>query len=345
MAIRLAFGNYRALVSAVVVVLAPTFVIGGAALGYWWANSATRLNPTGAARLAELTGLVVLVLGNLLAQAAGAQVATSVAVGRPADWRRSRQVAAARAGAAVTVSIEVGVLCSLGLVLFILPGVYLWISWLVVMPVVVLEGCSGREALSRSSYLVKGRWWSVFGGYLMVELFLVIWAIVASTAIGFVFHGSSASQTVVEQLASVFIELALSPIVVMFVVIAYLDLRLGKEGISPADVAREAEFVSGAAGEGATPTGLWWGGDTVGDTPSWQTPAHPSSGPAPGPSWPAATPYEAPDTRDRQGKPAGWPAPSPKPPAPGDAAPHRDASTPGDIGPPSDETPGTAEDS
>ena len=78
-AINLALANYRILVCATAVVLVPTFVVGGAALGYWREKSATGLNPTGGARTAELIGLAVFVFGGLLAQAAGVHAATNLA--------------------------------------------------------------------------------------------------------------------------------------------------------------------------------------------------------------------------------------------------------------------------
>ena len=113
--------------------------------------------------------------------------------------------------------ITVVVLSGLGLICFIVPGVYLWFSWLVVMPVVVLERRAGREALTRASYLVRGRWWSVFGGFVLVELFIVLWTIVATVIVSVVVHVSSTNEAVAEQLASAFVELALAPIIVSFV--------------------------------------------------------------------------------------------------------------------------------
>ena len=47
-AINLGLANYRILICATAVVLVPTFVVGGTALGYWREKSAASLNPTGA---------------------------------------------------------------------------------------------------------------------------------------------------------------------------------------------------------------------------------------------------------------------------------------------------------
>jgi hypothetical protein len=333
-AISLGVGNYRVLIGATAAVLVPTFVVGGAALAYWRARSGTSLNPVGSARAAEFVGVAVIVLGNLLAQAAGIHAATNLAAGRVADGRQSLRVALARAGPVAAVGVAVGVLSGLGLVLFIVPGVYLWFTWLVAMPAVVLERRTARDALSRSSYLVKGRWWPVFGGYLLVELFFILWAVVATAIAGAVFHVSSTSQAVAEQLASAFVELALAPVIIAFVALTYLDLRLRKEGFSPTGVGRGSDLVP--AGSEETPAGVRWSTSSAEGPPQRQdsasAPVQPSAGPWRSPE----TPREVSPAGERPERPPGWPAVSPKPPAPGQSVPSRQ----GDLAPQtSDERP------
>ncbi len=323
-AINLGLANYRILICATAVVLVPTFVVGGTALGYWREKSAASLNPTGGARTAELIGLAVFVFGGLFAQAAGVHAATNLAAGRTADWRRSVRVAFSRTGPVVAAGITVAVLSGLGLICFIIPGVYLWFSWLVVMPVVVLERRAGREALTRASYLVRGRWWSVFGGFVLVELFIVLWTVVATVIVAAVVHVSSTNEAVAEQLASAFVELALAPIIVSFVSVTYLDLRLRKEGFSPAIVASESDSVSdGGFVDGARPGG-WWGPGQNPGPPPWQRPVAPPPPPPGGSWWPVEAPREAPSGTPHPERPQGWPAVSPKPPPPGQQPGTRD---------------------
>ena len=303
-AINLALANYRVLICATAVVLVPTFVVGGTALGYWREKSATSLNSTGGARTAELIGLAVFVFGGLLAQAAGVHAATNLAAGRTADWHRSVSVAFSRTGPVVAAGITVAVLSGLGLICFIVPGVYLWFSWLVVMPVVVLERRAGREALTRASYLVRGRWWSVFGGFVLVELFIVLWTVVATVIVAVVVHVSSTNEAVAEQLASAFVELALAPIIVSFVSVTYLDLRLRKEGFSPANVASESDYVSDGGFVDAARPGGWWGPGQNPGLPPWQRPVAPPPPPPEGSWWPVEAPREAPSGYASPGKAA-----------------------------------------
>jgi len=322
-AISLGIGNYRVLIGATAVVLVPTFVVGGAALAYWRARSGMSLSPVGSARAAEFVGVAVFVLGNLLAQAAGIHAATNLAAGRAANGRQSLRVASAQAGPVLTVGVLVSALSGLGLLLFIVPGVYLWFTWLVAMPVAVLERRTSRDALSRSSYLVRGRWWPVFGGYLLVELFLILWAAIATTVAGAVFHVSQTSQAVAEQLASAFVELALAPVVVAFVAVTYLDLRLRKEGFSPSEFGRGSDLVPAGSGSEATQAGARWSTSSAEGPLPWQDSASPPVLPSAGPRWPPKTPREVSPAGELPERPPGWPAVSPKPPAPGQSAPSR----------------------
>jgi hypothetical protein len=51
----------------------------------------------------------------------------------------------------------------IGLVLLIVPGLVLLTWWVLVIPVIVLEGLRAGEAFTRSRELVRGHGWSVFG--------------------------------------------------------------------------------------------------------------------------------------------------------------------------------------
>jgi len=84
--------------------------------------------------------------------------------------------------------IIAGVLAGLGivagLVLFIVPGLYLLTIWAVVIPVIILEKRKVGEAFSRSRQLVRGNGWQVFG----VLLILLIATAIAGAIVGGVFN-------------------------------------------------------------------------------------------------------------------------------------------------------------
>ena len=71
----------------------------------------------------------------------------------------------------------------LGLILLIVPGLYLLTIWSMLIPVIVLEGRSAGEAFTRSREVVRGSGWSVFG--LIIITFLLV--AIASAIIRLVF--------------------------------------------------------------------------------------------------------------------------------------------------------------
>jgi hypothetical protein len=57
-----------------------------------------------------------------------------------------------------------------GLVLFIVPGVYLFVRWYFVPQVVVIDDARGFDALRESGNVVSGFWWRTFGLVVMINL-------------------------------------------------------------------------------------------------------------------------------------------------------------------------------
>lgn len=74
--------------------------------------------------------------------------------------------------------IVAGVLAALGigfgLLLLIVPGLFLLTRWILIVPVIVLEGRSAGESFGRSSEIVKGHGWNVFGLIIVTVIVLGI---------------------------------------------------------------------------------------------------------------------------------------------------------------------------
>ena len=66
----------------------------------------------------------------------------------------------------------------IGLVLLIVPGLFLLTIWAVIIPVIVLENKSAGESFSRSRELVRGHGWGVFGVIVLTILLLIGFQIV-----------------------------------------------------------------------------------------------------------------------------------------------------------------------
>lgn len=90
------------------------------------------------------------------------------------------------------VGLIKGVLIILGLICFIVPGVYLAVRWMFAEILVVDKGMKPMEALRASSAMTKGHWWKLFGFSAVAALLvllgliaLLVGAIVASIVVTF----------------------------------------------------------------------------------------------------------------------------------------------------------------
>jgi len=69
---------------------------------------------------------------------------------------------------------------SAGLFLLVVPGLLLLTRWILIVPAIILEGKGVLAAFGRSSELVKGSSWSVFGVVLLtVVLYVAGWIVVS----------------------------------------------------------------------------------------------------------------------------------------------------------------------
>ena len=80
--------------------------------------------------------------------------------------------------AIIVAGLLAGLGIALGLVLLIVPGLILLTWWIVIIPVIVLEGRSAGEAFSRSRELVRGHGWNVFGVIVLTILLVIAFQIV-----------------------------------------------------------------------------------------------------------------------------------------------------------------------
>ncbi len=59
---------------------------------------------------------------------------------------------------------------TIGLILLVLPGIYLAVRWIPIQFLILEENSGVFDAFTRSGELVKGRWWSTFGHALLIEI-------------------------------------------------------------------------------------------------------------------------------------------------------------------------------
>jgi hypothetical protein len=70
-------------------------------------------------------------------------------------------------------SILAGIAITIGLILVIVPGLWLITIWAVIIPVVVIERSGALKSFGRSRQLVRGHGWHVFGTLVLVFIILI----------------------------------------------------------------------------------------------------------------------------------------------------------------------------
>lgn len=112
---------------------------------------------------------------------------------------------------------------SLGLMLFVLPGVYLVIAFGFSLPGIILEDQAAFTSLKKSYLLVKGRWWLVFGRFAML-MFM-------STLLVLIFHNLFFSLGVgfgARFVLTALLKALITPFITAFYLILFYNLKLEK---------------------------------------------------------------------------------------------------------------------
>ena len=186
-----------------------------------------------AALLALAGGTVGAVLGSLveivaafLLQATLVKAVQDVRDGR-VDMSLGETVRAATPfiGSVALASILAGIAIVIGLILVIVPGLYLITIWAVIVPVIVIEGVGPLDSFGRSHQLVRGRGWHVFGTLVLVYVILLV----VNLVLGLIF--SALPRVLGTGLSSVISGTLIAPFLALVVTLVYY--RLAGESQAP----------------------------------------------------------------------------------------------------------------
>jgi hypothetical protein len=110
-----------------------------------------------------------------------------------------------------------------GLVLFIVPGVYLFVRWYFVPQVVVIDDARGFDALRESGNVVSGFWWRTFGLVVMINLAAALPALLITAP--FAGIASNTDDAIWALAGTICAESVTAPFVALFATLLYYDLR------------------------------------------------------------------------------------------------------------------------
>lgn len=172
--------------------------------------------------LAALVSLTVpFLLTGALAQAVSARY-----LGRPMTIAQAYQ--ALGSGTILTlvaVSFLSGILVLIGLILVVIPGIYLAVRFTVASQAAVLEREGVTDSLRRSWRLVEGKWWHVFGIVVVVSILVGVLERLAGSL------GSSIAGDVLGTgLSTAIVGILIQPIQAIALTLLFYDLRIRQEG-------------------------------------------------------------------------------------------------------------------
>jgi hypothetical protein len=137
-------------------------------------------------------------------------------------------------GSLIGATILVGLLTAVGMMLCIIPGIYIAVTLMLVAPVIVLEGATVNNSFARSRWLVQGEWWHCFGTIVLLSLIVGIVASAVSWPISMIaallLQDHPALGQALSQGVGAVAGLIVQPVQIIGLVLLYYDLRIRKEG-------------------------------------------------------------------------------------------------------------------
>lgn len=186
---------------------------------------------------AAITFLVVIVL-SVVAYSVMLAGVDRAARGSATSLRDALGVGIRRAPAVIRTGILVGLAVVVGLVLLVIPGIYLMVALYPVLLLPIAEQLGARQSFRRAMELVKGSWWRTAGVLSVVSLLIIalggIIGVVAGLAMApFIESANPQSATGSLILLQLIVAILMAPILplaycIMYAV--YTDLRLRRDG-------------------------------------------------------------------------------------------------------------------
>ena len=220
--------HWRTLMAIAAVVVVPLTLL-QYGIGHWVRSHGQQMDDqvvvstsfwavASASLLAALAGLL---LYQVLTGAITRTIATEV-TGQDLGVEQSYRFGFARLGPILVVSILVGLATLLGLIVFIIPGIYIAVRLAVSTQALIVEDKRGTEAMRRSWELVGGHWWHAAFTLLVAGLLTGVVNAVITAPFG-------ASAWLVQGIAAAVATTVTLPYGALVGVLLYLDLRARKE--------------------------------------------------------------------------------------------------------------------
>jgi hypothetical protein len=193
-------------------------------------------------QVSATTAIAALLLALLLAALSPiAQGAMTLAIGdayrgRATTLGEAYRGSLRRALALAGTFLLMGLGVVLGMILLVIPGIYLAIAWMLAIQIVMLEGIAGSSALSRSRALLRSHMWRALG--------ITVLAAIVGGVISMLLQLLVSGIPIVRSVASAIAQSVAMAFYTGVGVVLYFDLRCRKENF---DLEHLAQLVENAA--------------------------------------------------------------------------------------------------
>jgi uncharacterized protein UPF0259/glycerophosphoryl diester phosphodiesterase family protein len=171
-------------------------------------------------------------------QGAMAIAVSDICIGNQPSFVRSYETVSHIIGRYIGTIFVVVSICSMGVLLLLVPGIIAGVLLMFTMPVVILERKGVVAALKRSIQLGKGAYWRNFGVfYLLLFIYLFIVTII-SFILGIILALIGANPNLIRYSGSV-TPAIFGPIGSIPLVLLYYDMRVRKENFDTAALSQE----------------------------------------------------------------------------------------------------------
>lgn len=195
---------------------------------------------------------LISLIGTLFVQGASIKLFAGAFQGIEQTWQESVRFGIDKSLLILGTAILGALGAGLGLIFCIVPGVWLWASWYVAIPALLVEGTRPVAALRRSFQLVKQRFWPVLGtGFLAWLISQVVVQLIGFVVgvVAVVPAAMDAAETGVldgnvfgvSVLASSVASIITVPFLAAVAVALYFDLRVRFEGFDLEVLGRQSD--------------------------------------------------------------------------------------------------------
>lgn len=189
-----------------------------------------------------LISVVLAVIGTVFLSGFITVIVGHAVLGKPVSFAQAWEEFKPRLLPLLGATLLSTLVISVGLLLCIVPGIWLWVLFALVTPALVLERCGVGAAFGRSKALVNGAWWRTFGILLLTVVisWVISWIIslpfglMGAASTGFSDDPTAAlsvGSLVLSTIGGIIASTITLPFTSAVTVLVYVDRRMRSEGM------------------------------------------------------------------------------------------------------------------